>query len=180
MRGMAPIGLPTEQLTRNYAAWEMMDRRSGPGIHGRRWLTMGSHARYLRLTARTVQVIRDEVGAPVRVISGERAHSKTAKSSKHVPPEHRADAPDGEADAAADLATSVMPAADLACLALRLMGQRAIPAGGVGVYPGFAHVDNRGTVAIWRGDGTTDADWSRVQAAARSARAALRASMEVG
>ena len=60
---MAPIGLPTEQLTRNYAAWEMMDRRSGPGVHGRRWLTMGSHARYLRLTARTVQVIRDEVGA---------------------------------------------------------------------------------------------------------------------
>jgi len=128
-----------------------------------------------------VQRIRDEVGAPVRVISGERAHSRTAKSSKHVPPEYRATIADRAlTDAAADLATVAMPAADLACLALRLMGQGAIPAGGVGVYPAFAHVDNRGRVATWRGPGVSDADYARVTAAAQVARQAIRTRMEVG
>jgi hypothetical protein len=171
---------PTEQLTLNYAAWEVMDRRSGPGLYGRRWLRPGSRARYLRLLAGSVQRIRDEVGDKVRVISGERAHSKTAKSSRHVPPEDRADPRERGDDAAADLATAFMSATELACLALRLMGQGVIPAGGVGVYPAFAHLDNRGRVATWRGPGVSDADYARVTAAAQVARQAIRTRMEVG
>jgi len=170
----------TERLSLNYAAWELMDRRSGPGLHGRRWLRAGSRARYQRLVTGTVQRIRDEVGGAVRIVSGERAHSKTAKSSRHVPPEDRADPRERGDDAAADLATAFLSALDLACLALRLMGQGVIPAGGVGVYPDFAHVDNRGTVKFWRGPGVSDADYARVQAAAQVARQAIRTRMEVG
>lgn len=170
----------TERLGPHYQAWEVMDRRSGPGLHGRRWLAATSRERYTLLVRRTLEPLRDAVGAPLRVISGERAMSRTARSSYHVPPESRADVGRQTLHAAADLATVAMSPVDLACLALRLMGQAAIPAGGVGVYPAFAHLDNRGTVATWRGPGVSDADYARVTAAATVARQAVRARMEVG
>jgi hypothetical protein len=73
-----------------------------------------------------------------------------------------------------------MSPVELACLTLRLMAQGSIAVGGVGTYVGWVHVDDRGRLALWRGAGVSDADWNRVQAAARSARAALAAAKEVG
>lgn len=116
-----------------------------------------SRARYVRLCVETLEPLREASGGPLRVISGERSRAKgnygsSVSSSRHLPPAER-QKPPAFADAAADLISSLLTPRQLAELALRLMLEGRIPPGGVGVYPSFTHIDNRGTVATWEEDG---------------------------
>lgn len=178
------MGDASEQLGQHFAAWELMDRRSGPAQQRRAWLTATSRERYLRLVRGTLEPLRETTGA-LGVVSGERRESKTAANSRHMPPECRPDArhratPDGRTDAAADVRSRTLSPLAVATAALRLMGQGVIPVGGVGMYPTFAHVDNRGRVAVWRGQGVDDATWALLCAARDAAASAIRTRMEVG
>jgi hypothetical protein len=65
-------------------------------------------------------------------------------------------------------------------VALRLMGQREIPVGGVGIYPTFVHLDNRGRLASWRGKGVDEQTWQKFRAAVVDCATCVRISMEVG
>lgn len=178
------MGEASEQLGEHFVAWELMDRRSGPTQQRRVWLTATSRERYARLVRGTLEPLRDTAGA-LGVVSGERRESRTAANSRHMPPEYRPDArhratPDGRTDAAADIRSHTLSPLAVATAALRLMGQNAIPVGGVGIYPTFAHVDNRGLLAVWRGTGVDDATWALICAARDAAASAIRTRMEVG
>ena len=87
--------------------------------------------------------------------------------------------PDGSPDAAADLKSAGVTPLELATLALRLMAQRVIPVGGVGIYPSFIHLDNRGRLASWRGSGVDEATWNRFRGAVADCATCIRISMEV-
>ena len=73
-----------------------------------------------------------------------------------------------------------MTALELALVVLRLMGPREIPVGGVGIYPTFIHVDNRGKLASWRGTGVDEATFQRFRSAVADCATCVRISMEVG
>jgi len=124
--------------------------------------------------------LRDAVGGPLVVISGERLESKTAASSRHMPPALRRDPSQRGLDAAADITSGRMSPLQVALIALRLMAQREIPAGGVGLYRSFVHVDDRRELRFWRGQGVDENQWQTFTAAAADCRTALRISMEVG
>ena len=82
-------------------------------------------------------------------------------------------------DAAADIKSAGVSPLDLALLVLRLMAQRVIPVGGVGIYPGFVHVDNRGRLASWRGSGVDDSTFARFRSGVADCATCIRISMEV-
>jgi hypothetical protein len=88
--------------------------------------------------------------------------------------------PDGSPDAAADVQVGGMLPIDVALVVLRLMGQREIPVGGVGIYPTFVHIDNRGRLASWRGSGVDEQTWQKFRAAVVDCATVIRISMEVG
>lgn len=124
---------------------------------GRGWaVPVESRARYERLADGTLEPLRAVTG-PLRVISGERSralgnYGHSAPSSRHIPPGERASRP-RVPDAAADLKSATLTPREVATLALRLMREGIIPPGGVGVYPTFTHIDNRGRIARWVRDG---------------------------
>jgi hypothetical protein len=161
-------------LTAHFTAAELQDRRH------RRWLQPDSEERYARLARHTLEPLREAVGGPLVVISGERMESKTAASSRHMPPALRLDPAQRAPDAAADLSSGRMSPLQLALIALRLMAQREIPAGGVGLYRTFVHIDDRRTLRFWRGAGVDDNQWNTFVTAAADCRTAIRINMEVG
>lgn len=169
----------SDRLSPHFSDVEFLDWRSGHV-----WLTPTSRARYVELATRTLEPLRAELGRSIAVVSGERRESKTAANSRHMPPELRPSAkergtPDGRPDAAADIKSAGVSPLDLALLVLRLMAQRVIPVGGVGIYPGFVHVDNRGRLASWRGSGVDDATFARFRSAVADCATCIRISMEV-
>ena len=169
-----------EQLSPHFSDVELVDWRNGHV-----WQTPTSKARYIELCQRTLEPIRAAVGRSVKVVSGERLESKTAANSRHMPPEKRPNPkergkPDGSPDAAADVQVGGMLPIDVALVVLRLMGQREIPVGGVGIYPTFVHIDNRGRLASWRGNGVDEQTWQKFRAAVVDCATAVRISMEVG
>jgi hypothetical protein len=170
----------SERLSPHFSDVELVDWR-----HGHVWQTPTSRARYVELAQCTLEPIREAVGRSVRVVSGERRESKTAANSRHMPPELRPNPaqrgkPDGTPDAAADLQVAGVTPLELAVIVLRLMGQREVPVGGVGIYPTFVHVDNRGRLASWRGTGVDEATWQRFRHAVADCATCIRISMEVG
>lgn len=170
----------SDRLSPHFSDVEFVDWRNGHV-----WQTPTSRARYLELATRTLEPLRDALGKSVRIVSGERKESKTAANSRHMPPELRPNPkergkPDGSPDAAADVQVGGVAPLDVALLALRLMGQRVIPVGGVGIYPTFVHIDNRGRLASWRGQGVDEQTWQRFRAAVVDCATVVRISMEVG
>jgi uncharacterized protein YcbK (DUF882 family) len=106
----------------------------GPPIHPAR----------TRHLAWVCQMIRDEIGAPMRVNSGYRCPDYNKKiggasQSLHVK------------GMAADLACDAVPAEEVADTIEGLMKQHLIPNGGLGRYNTFTHVDIRHTPARWSG-----------------------------
>jgi len=169
----------SERLSPHFSDIEFLDWRSG-----HKWLTATSRPRYLELATRTLEPLRLELGRSIAVVSGERKESKTAANSRHMPPELRPNPrergkPDGSPDAAADLKSAGVTPLELATLALRLMAQRVISVGGVGIYPTFVHIDNRGRLASWRGSGVDEATWTRFRGAVADCATCIRISMEV-
>lgn len=161
-------------ISPHFTEAELQDRRH------RRWLEPDSRQRYETLALRTLEAIRREVGGPLVIISGERLESRTAASSRHMPPALRRDPAERGLDAAADITTGKRSPLQLALIVLRMMAMREIPAGGVGLYRSFVHVDDRCSLRFWRGSGVDESQWQTFAAAAADARTAIRISMEVG
>jgi len=96
------------------------------------------------LLAENLQVIRDEIGKPIRIISGYRhpEYNKKiggAKKSQHMTAK------------AADLKVSGMEPVELWRVIIKLIKEGKLHAGGVGLYTTFVHYDVRGTNARWYG-----------------------------
>lgn len=95
----------------------------------------------------TLETIRTRVGKPVRVLSGYRTETYNrrvggARRSQHV---------EGRA---ADIKVAGLTAAALHAVVLALRKGNCLPRlGGLGLYPGFVHVDVRpwGCLARWTG-----------------------------
>lgn len=169
----------SDRLSPHFSDVELVDWR-----HGHVWQTTTSRARYVELATRTLEPLRSELGRSIAVVSGERRESKTAANSRHMPPELRPNPrergkPDGSPDAAADIRVGGVSPLDLALLVLRLMAQRVIPVGGVGLYGSFVHIDNRGKLASWRGSGVDDQTFARFRSGVADCATCIRISMEV-
>jgi len=92
--------------------------------------------------AKNLQVIRDEIGEGLSILSGYRTPSWNKKvggasNSQHMQAK------------AADLTTKSLTPKKLHAVILRLIKEGKIKNGGVGLYPGFVHYDVRDTPARW-------------------------------
>lgn len=166
------------KLSPHFSDVEFVDWRNG-----HKWLTPTSRGRYEELATRTLEPIRAALGSSIKIVSGERKESKTAANSRHMPPELRPNVkergkPNGSPDAAADIKTASKAPLEVALTVIRLMGSRAIPVGGIGIYPTFVHVDNRGRLASWKGNGVDDATWRTFRNAIADCATALRLAAE--
>ena len=96
----------------------------------------------IKKLAKNLQVIRDEIGKPIKINSAYRspAHNKAVggvKNSMHVKGK------------AADIVVTGVTPTQLAAVIFKLIEQKKISQGGVGIYPNFVHYDIRGTKARW-------------------------------
>lgn len=96
----------------------------------------------LQLLAENLQILRDHLGEPVRILSGYRSaeHNRRiggARNSKHVKA------------MAADITVRSKSPRQLAAIIERLIASRQMRQGGLGIYPGFVHYDVRGTRSRW-------------------------------
>ncbi len=96
----------------------------------------------LRELAKNLQVLRDELGKPIKINSGYRspAHNKKiggVRNSQHVKGK------------AADIVVTGLTPTQLAAVIFKLIEQKKMRQGGVGIYPNFVHYDTRGTKARW-------------------------------
>ena len=95
-----------------------------------------------QLLANNLQVLRDYLGEPVHVNSGYRS------------PEHNAKV-DGKKNSyhlkamAGDLTCKSKTPKQLAAIIEKLIAEKKMKQGGLGIYPGFVHYDVRGTKARW-------------------------------
>ena len=90
-----------------------------------------------------LQVLRDEIDEPV-FISGSgyrtKSHNKKvggAKNSQHLVAK------------AADISVKSKTPKELAEVIEKLISEKKMKQGGIGIYPGFVHYDTRGTKARW-------------------------------
>lgn len=96
----------------------------------------------VQLLADNLQVLRDDIGEPIRINSAYRhpEYNKRiggARNSQHI-----------QAKAADITAKSYSPK-KLAARIERLIAAGKMKQGGIGIYPGFVHYDVRGTRARW-------------------------------
>lgn len=101
------------------------------------------------LLAQNLQVLRDLVGKPVRVISGYRSKKyntriKGARRSQHMLAK------------AADIKIAGMKPTAVKELIENLIKEGKMRKGGVGLYTTFVHYDTRGFNARWYGRGAKD------------------------
>jgi uncharacterized protein YcbK (DUF882 family) len=92
--------------------------------------------------AKNLQVIRNEIGEGLSILSGYRTPSWNKKvggasNSQHLQAK------------AADLTTKSLRPRKLHAVIMKLIKERKIKNGGVGLYPGFVHYDVRDTPARW-------------------------------
>src|SRR5690606_2367690 len=91
----------------------------------------------VELLAKNLQVLRDHIGEPIHVNSGYRSpdHNKKiggAKSSFHMKA------------MAADITVKSKTPKQLAAIIEKLIAEKKMKQGGLGIYPGFIHYDVRG------------------------------------
>jgi len=96
-----------------------------------------------------LQVIRDYVGKPIRVISGYRSPSYNrrisgARRSQHMQAR------------AADIIIRGMTPHEVKIMINKLIKEQKIKKGGIGIYTSFVHYDTRGWNARWKGKGVKD------------------------
>lgn len=96
----------------------------------------------VRELAANLQVLRDEIGEPIRINSAYRhpAYNKRiggATNSQHLLAK------------AADITAKSYTPKKLAAVVERLIKEGKMKQGGIGIYPGFTHYDVRGTKARW-------------------------------
>mgnify|MGYP001308756181 CR=1 FL=1 len=95
---------------------------------------------------KNLQIIRDEIGCPITIISGYRSLEyntkiKGAKRSQHM------------FARAGDLVAANLSSFELWEVIKRLIKEKKIDSGGVGLYTTFVHYDVRGWNSRWYGTG---------------------------
>jgi len=103
----------------------------------------------VQLLAENLQVLRDEIGVPIRVISGYRSPKYNvriggARRSQHMIAK------------AADIIIPGMTSNMVREVIILLIKEGKMKSGGVGLYTTFTHYDIRGKNARWRGKGIKD------------------------
>ena len=103
----------------------------------------------VRLLCENLQVLRDELGRPIRIISGYRSPKYNrriggARRSQHMTAK------------AADIRVRGMSPQEVREVILRLIKEGRMMSGGVGLYTSFTHYDVRGRNARWKGRGVKD------------------------
>tara|TARA_A100001037_G_C15115631_1_gene621241 strand:- start:268 stop:669 length:402 start_codon:yes stop_codon:yes gene_type:complete len=103
----------------------------------------------VRLLAKNLQVLRDHVGLPVRIISGYRSPKYNrkiggARKSQHMVAK------------AADIKIKGMTPAEVKAVIVELIKEGKMHVGGIGLYTTFTHYDVRGWNARWYGKGVKD------------------------
>ena len=101
------------------------------------------------LLCENLQVLRDHIGKPIRVISGYRSPKYNrriggARRSQHMLAK------------AADIKVSGMTPAEVKSVIVQLIKEGKMKSGGVGLYTTFTHYDVRGRNARWHGKGVKD------------------------
>lgn len=124
----------TQQLTENFNVSEFMCKDGTP--------VPEKYLCNVQLLAFNLQVLRDYLGEPVKLNSGYRTPSYNKKvggkpASKHLTAE------------AADITVKSKSPKQLAAVIEKLISEKKMKQGGLGVYPGFVHYDVRGTKARW-------------------------------
>ena len=128
-------------LTKNFSLQEFRCR-DGSGIPP-------EYMDNVRLLAKNLQVLRDHIGLPVKVISGYRSPPYNrkiggARQSQHMLAK------------ASDLKVSGMSPDQVRSTILQLIEEGKMMQGGVGRYVTFTHYDIRGRKARWSGKGVKD------------------------
>ena len=103
----------------------------------------------VQLLCQNLQVLRDHLGKPIRVISGYRSPKYNrriggAKRSQHMLAK------------AADIKVSGMSPSEVKVEIVSLIKSGKMMSGGVGLYRTFTHYDVRGRNARWYGKGIKD------------------------
>jgi uncharacterized protein YcbK (DUF882 family) len=101
------------------------------------------------LLCENLQVLRDHIEKPIRVISGYRSPKYNrriggARRSQHMLAK------------AADIKISGMTPSEVKQVILELIKEGKMMSGGVGLYKTFTHYDVRGRNARWHGKGVKD------------------------
>lgn len=96
----------------------------------------------VELLAKNLQVLRDFLGEPIHINSGYRTPEYNKKvggkpASKHMLAQ------------AADITVKSKTPKQLAAIIEKLIAEKKLLFGGIGIYPGFLHVDVRKTKARW-------------------------------
>lgn len=109
--------------------------RDGTAVPQELYQAVKRHAGYL-------QILRNEIRRPIKVLSWYRTKSHNrkvggARSSLHMK------------GIATDIQVVGILPSTLRTVVLRLIDQKRIPQGGVGLYDTFLHYDSRGTKARW-------------------------------
>lgn len=122
------------KLTQNFSLSEFACRDGSP--------VPGELLDNVELLAKNLQVLRDYLGEPIHVNSGYRTPAYNAKvggkpKSKHLTAE------------AADITVKSKSPRQLVAIIEKLIAQGKLRFGGIGLYPGFVHVDVRKGKARW-------------------------------
>ena len=122
------------QLTKNFSLSEFAcrDGRPVPDIY----------LPNVQQLAENLQILRDEIGEPIHINSSYRPpdYNKKiggAKNSQHL------------TASAADITCKSKSPKQLAAIVERLIKEGKLYFGGIGIYPGFIHVDIRKNKARW-------------------------------
>jgi uncharacterized protein YcbK (DUF882 family) len=93
--------------------------------------------------AANLQVLRNEIGVPVRILSGYRSAGYNSKVGGAMNSQHK----EGKA---ADIVVEGLTPEQVAKTIEKLVSIGAMKQGGIGIYKNFVHYDIRGTKARWR------------------------------
>ena len=99
----------------------------------------------VELLCKNLQVLRDHIGKPIRVVSGYRTKSYNKKCGGGARSQHLQ-------AKAADLRVNGMSSDELQSIIVELIASAKMMQGGVGKYPTFVHYDVRGVKARWPRD----------------------------
>lgn len=122
------------KLTKNFNR-EEFDCRDGTKVP----LSLFSNVQEL---AQNLQVLRDDIGEPVRVNSGYRTPAYNKKIGGASKSQHTL-------AKAADITAKSFTPRQLAARIEKLIKAGKMRQGGIGIYPGFVHYDVRGIKARW-------------------------------
>ena len=133
--------MSSDKLTHNFSLWEFKCR-DGSSVPD-------DLLDNVILLCKNLQVLRDHLNKPIRVISGYRTPKYNrkiggAKRSQHMLAK------------AADIKVKGMSPSEVKAVIVQLVKEGKMMSGGVGLYKTFTHYDVRGRNARWYGKGVKD------------------------